>query len=156
MMLLSNWDDKDLRDAERRGTNNAIFKDGKRYLFFVDDWGASLGHWGGHWPGVLARSKWDCVDFYRQSSEFVRGVKDGEVEFGYKGTHTDRMTGGIRPSDVRWLMQYLGRLSDNQLHTGLISSGATADEAYFYTKALRMRIQQLHDIARRQMVTRAK
>ena len=46
MMLLSNWDDKDIRDAHRRGTNTAIYRDGNRYLFFIDDWGGSMGHWG--------------------------------------------------------------------------------------------------------------
>jgi hypothetical protein len=152
MMLLSNWDDKDIRDAQRRGTNTAIYHDRGRYLFFIDDWGGSMGHWG----KVLARSKWDGVDYYRQSAEFIRGVKDGEIEWGYRGTHTDRMTDEIRPADVRWLMQYLGRLTDAQLHAGLRSSGATRDEAYFYTKALRLRIQQLHDVARGQMVARGK
>jgi hypothetical protein len=152
MMLLSNWDDKDIRDAGRRGTNTAIYRDGVRYLFFVDDWGASMGHWG----KVLARTKWDGVDFYRQSAAFVRGVKNGEIEWGYSGTHTNSMTDHIRVSDVRWLMQYLGKLSDAQLHAGLTGSGATPDEAYFYTKALRMRIRQLQEVARGQMVAHAK
>ncbi len=152
MMLLSNWDDKDLNDAKRRGTNTALYKDGGRYLFFIDDWGGSMGNWGHY----LSRTKWDCVDYYRESSQFVTGVKDGEVEWGYKGTHTDRMRDNIRPDDVRWLMRYLGRLSDPQLHAGLIASGATRDEAYFYTRALRMRIRQLQDISRRQMVARAR
>jgi hypothetical protein len=152
MMLLSNWDDKDIRDAHRRGTNTAIYKNNGRYLFFVDDWGGSMGHWG----KVLARSKWDCVDYYRESAEFIRGVKDGEIEWGYRGTHTDRMTDEIRPADLRWLLRYLGRLTDTQLHAGLRASGATPDEAYFYTKALRMRITQLQDIARGRLVARAK
>jgi hypothetical protein len=153
MMLLSNWDDKDLRDAHRRGTNTAIYKEGGRYLFFIDDWGASMGHWGHY----LTRTKWDCVDYYRESGEFVRGVNDGEVKWGYEGTHTGRMADGIRIADVRWILGYLGRLSDAQLRAGLLASGATPDEAYFYTKALRMRIQQLQDIARgRTMVTRAR
>jgi hypothetical protein len=152
MMLLSNWDDKDVRDAHRRGTNTAIYQDGGRYLFFIDDWGGSMGHWG----KVLARSKWDCVDYYRQSAEFVRGVKDGEIDWGYHGTHTDRMTDEIRPADVRWLWQYLGRLTDAQLHAGLLASGATPDEAHFYTKAMRIRITQLQDIARGRLVARAK
>ncbi len=156
MMLLSNWDDKDIRDAHRRGTNNAIFRDGGRYLFFVDDWGGSMGHWGsmGRWGQYLTRSKWDAADFYRDTRGFVRGVKDGEIEFGYKGTHTDRVREGIRPSDARWLLQYVGRLSDGQLRAGLLASGASMDEAEVYTKALRMRIVQLGDVARGAAVAR--
>jgi hypothetical protein len=166
MMLVSNWDDKDFRDEsagglgaryhqlvqeKKRGSNNAIFKDGGRYLFFIDDWGAAMGAWG----GPLDRSKWDCAGFTRQSKHFVRS-RDGQLEWGYKGIHTRDMTTGIGVSDVRWLLQYLGRLSDAQLHAGLIASGATPDQAYCYTKALRMRIDQLQEIARGQAVTRAR
>ena len=143
MMLLSNWDDKDIRDAHRRGSNTAIYRDGTRFLFFVDDWGGSMGHWGHY----LTRTKWDPVDYYRESEQFVR-VKDAAIDWGYRGTHTDRMTDDIRPSDVRWLMRYLGRLSDRQIYDGLIASGATRDQAGVFTKALRMRISQLREIAR--------
>jgi hypothetical protein len=143
MMLLSNWDDKDIRDAHRRGSNTAIYKDGGRFLFFIDDWGGSMGHWGHY----LTRSKWDPVDYYTESEQFVR-VKDAAIDWGYKGTHTDRMTDEIRPSDVRWLMRYLGRLTDQQIYAGLIASGATRDQAGVFTKALRIRISQLREIAR--------
>jgi hypothetical protein len=146
MMLVSNWDDKDIRDAHRRGTNTSIYKDDGRFLFFVDDWGASMGHWGSR-RDYLARSKWDAVDYYRESEKFVRGVKDGYVDWGYKGTHTDRIADDIRASDVRWLMRYLGRVTDSQLYSGLLASGATPDEAGVFTKALRNRIRQLSDVA---------
>jgi hypothetical protein len=143
MMLLSNWDDKDIRDAHRRGTNTSIYKDGGRFLFFVDDWGGSMGHWGHY----LTRSKWDAVDYYRESADFVKGVKDGVVDWGYKGTHTDRMTDELRVADVRWLMRYLGRVTDAQLFAGLRASGATVDEAGVFTRALRIRIDQLRAVA---------
>ena len=45
-------------------------------------------------------------------------MKDGEIEWGYHGTHTDRMTDEIRPADLRWLLRYLGRLTDTQLRAG--------------------------------------
>jgi hypothetical protein len=143
MMLLSNWDDKDIRDARRRGSNTAIYKDGRRFLFFIDDWGGSMGRWGHY----FTRTKWDPVDYYTESREFVR-VKDAALDWGYKGTHTGRMADDIRPSDVRWLLRYLGRLSDRQIYAGLIASGATRDQAGVFTEALRMRISQLREIAR--------
>ena len=162
MMLASNWDDKDIRDDKggvtqrfhdvtlwmRQGTNNAIMRAGGRYLFFIDDWGASLGRWG----GVVGRNKRDPDGFLEESSHFVRGVRDGQVEFGFKAVHTKNLAAGIRVSDVRWLMQYLGRLTDEQLTTGLLASGAMPDVASCYTKALRMRIQQLEQVANGQMV----
>src|SRR5262245_30773171 len=57
MMLLSSWDDKDLRNASKLGTNTSIFRDGDRYLFFVDDWGRSMGRWGVR----LRRSNWNAT-----------------------------------------------------------------------------------------------
>jgi hypothetical protein len=121
MMLLSNWDDKDSRDAASRGANTAIYKDGDRYIFFIDDWGGSMGNWG----KVLKRSKWNCMDYNRQSQNFVKSMAPGSVDWGYTGQHTHLITDGVRPADVKWLMQYLGKITDEQLHTGLVSSGAS-------------------------------
>jgi hypothetical protein len=163
MMLVSNWDDKDIRDDQggvgqsihnvtlwmRQGTNNAIMRDGGHYVFFIDDWGASLGRWGG---GLAARSKRDCDGFLEESPDFVRRVRDGHVEFGFKGLHTRNLAEGIRVSDVSWLMQYLGRVTDEQLQAGLVASGATPEMASCYTNALRMRIRQLEQIAKGEMV----
>jgi hypothetical protein len=162
MMLVSNWDDKDIHDDNggiatrfrevtlwmRAGTNNAIMQDGGRYMFFIDDWGASLGRWG----GVTGRSKRDCDGFLDDSENFVRGVRDGHVEFGFKAVHTKNLADGIRVSDVGWLMKYLGKVTDEQLQAGLAASGATPEMASCYTKALRMRIRQLEQVASGQMV----
>jgi hypothetical protein len=166
MMLVSNWDDKDIRDDQggvtqsihnvtlwmRQGTNNAIMRDGGQYMFFIDDWGASLGRWGG---GAAARSKRDCDGFLDDSEHFVRGVRnDGQVEFGFKALHTKNLAEGIRVSDVAWLMQYLGKVTDAQLRAGLAASGATPDMASCYTRALRMRISQLEKVATGQVVAK--
>jgi hypothetical protein len=166
-MLVSNWDNKDFRDKNEgpgslltdlvqrkiRGSNNAIYRDaGGQYLFFIDDWGASMGTWG----GPTERSKWDYAGYLNQSKDFVR-VQGGRIEWGFRGIHTADMTKGIGVSDVRWLMQYLGRITDEQLRDGLVASGAvTADEADCYTMALRMRIEELRDIANGQAAARAR
>lgn len=142
MMLVSNWDNKDLRDV-KRGSNTAIFqtptKAGLEDRYMVTDWGGSLGKWG----GFLSREKWDCRGFHSQSKDFVKGVKGGLVEFGYSGQHTETFKNDIRASDVQWLMRYLGRITDKQLRAGLQASGATAEEAECFAQALRDRINQL-------------
>jgi hypothetical protein len=143
MMLVSNWDDKDFRDAATRGSNTAIYKDGGRYIFFIDDWGASLGNWG----KMLKRSKWNCLEYYRQSKNFVKSMAPGSVNWGYTGQHTSLMTAGVRPADVKWLMQYLGKVTDEQLHAGLISSGASEEDARMCVDGIRMRIQELATVA---------
>lgn len=142
MMLVSNWDDKDFRDAATRGGNTAIYQQGDRYIFFIDDWGASFGNWGKY----LTRSKWNSLDYLHESRNFVKGVGMG-IQWGYTGQHTDLMTKGVRPSDVKWLMQYLGRITEAQMRDGLISSGASHEEARNCLEALRLRIGQLRTVA---------
>lgn len=149
MMLLSNWDDKDIDDALKRGSNTAIYRDGNTYLFFVNDWGAALGDWG-HGPTryvwYISRSKWDCKDYARQTGKFVK-VENGRLDWGYRGTHSEFMTHGVTAADIAWLMSYLGRLTDRQVHGALLASGATAAEASCYTEALQSRIAQLAEVS---------
>jgi hypothetical protein len=160
VMLLSNWDTKDARDFSGSGaegtadSNLAIFQGsgrqdtgqkGPRYLYFVSDWGASLGKWGSV-PG--ARSKWDCKSYAAQTSEFVRGKDNGFVRWGYSGKHSDDITKDIRVTDVQWLMQYLGRVTDGQIRRGLAASGAAPEEMDCYLRAIRQRITQLQGIAK--------
>ena len=144
MMLTSNWDSKDIRDAVERGSNTAVYRDGRRYFFFVDDWGAAMGAWG----NLATRSKWNAGDYGEQTKEFVRGIKDGEIEWGYHGAHTADVTRGIHINDVRWLLRYLGRVTDEQLAAGLRASGASNKEVSIYVPSIRLRIQQLQRIAR--------
>jgi hypothetical protein len=141
MMLTSNWDDKDIRDAADRGSNTAIYRVGRRYVFFVDDWGGAMGAWG----HLATRSKWNAADYSAQTRHFVR-IKNGEIEWGYKGQHTSDLTQGIRVSDVRWLLRYLGRITDRQVEIGLRASGATDHEVSLYIPAIRLRVEALQSI----------
>ena len=49
----------------------------------------------------------------------------------------------ISGSDMKWLLQYIGRISDDQIRVGLKASGATQEESQCFTKALRDRILQM-------------
>jgi hypothetical protein len=144
MMLTSNWDSKDQRDTSR-GSNTAIFKVSAtgEERFVVTDWGGSMGKWG----GVFSREKWDCEGFAKQNREFITSARNGYVEFGYKGQRTADITSNIRTGDVKWLVQYLGRISDDQLRAGLIASGADAKEVGCFTSAIRERLDQLKRIS---------
>src|SRR6185312_3769069 len=143
MMLLSNWDDKDFRDASTKGANTAIFNDRGRYIFFIDDWGAPMGNWG----KVLTRSKWNCEDYYRQSRKFVKKLQNSGIEWAYTGQHTHLITDGIRISDVKWLVRYLSQITDQQLREGLIASGASDEDVRYCVKGIRTRIQELQTVA---------
>ena len=147
MMLVSNWDNKDVRDV-KRGSNTAIYRTpvggGVEDRFLITDWGGSMGKWG----GFISREKWDCNGYRGQTKEFVKGVRGDHVEFGYSGQHSSTFKDGIRPSDVKWVMQYLGRITDDQLRAGLQASGASQEEVSCFTQSIRDRINQLKNVAR--------
>ena len=146
MMLTSNFDNKDVRDV-KRGSNTAIFRTptgiGLEDRYLVTDWGGSMGKWG----GFISREKWDCKGFSGQTKDFIKGVKGDIVEFGYSGQHSESFKNDIRVSDLKWLLQYVGRITDDQFRDGLRASGATPDEVECFTRSLRERINQMKRIA---------
>jgi hypothetical protein len=149
VMLVSNWDNKDARD-EKEGSNTSVLACGEgsdlQRVYFVNDWGQSLGRWG--YGGMFGRqSVWKCRDFSAQTPAFAIGVHGASVQFGYVGQHTDDFKTGITVDDVRWLMKYLGRITDAQIRSGLLASGATQQEEECYARSLRARIEQLRKLA---------
>jgi hypothetical protein len=155
MLLVSNWDAKDSRDkvstpnGSHMDSNLAIFEDDRtgvrRYLYAEDDWGASMGKWG----GLLTWTKWDCKGFQDQTSDFVKGVENGRLRWGFNGKHRKDLTDDISVSDLQWLMQYLGKITDEQIHEGLEASGARPEEITCYSDALRRRIERLRQVISR-------
>jgi hypothetical protein len=146
MMLVSNWDDKDVRDVAR-GSNTAIFEhataSGPEARYLIIDWGAALGAWGSN---VVQRGRWDAKAYAEQSQVFVSGVEGEIVKWGYQGQRTADMTENITRDDVRWFYRLAGQLTDAQLRDGFLASGATPDEAGYFTAALRTRIEKLREL----------
>ena len=148
MMLVSNWDNKDVRDVAR-GSNTAIFeyrprKHGREARYLIIDWGAALGAWGSN---VVQRGRWDPEAFAAQNEQFVTGVEGDLVKWGYQGQRTADLTSDITVEDVRWFYRRAGALSDEQLRAALRASGATAEEVEQFTAALRGRIEKLREVA---------
>ena len=145
MMLISDWDNKDARDKDR-DSNLAIFQtngaNGPRYLYFVADWGGSMGKWG----NVAGRSKWDAKGFAEQTPSFVKRTPDNAIVWGYTGQRTEDQIADVRPSDIQWLLKYLGRITDDQIRAGLIASGANPFEVELFAASLRNRISQLQQV----------
>jgi hypothetical protein len=147
MMLLSSWDNKDVRDVAR-GSNTAIFEypSGQeqweaRYL--IIDWGAALGAWG---SSILSRGRWNAAAFASQTPQFILGVSGDRVLFGYKGQRTDDAVREITKEDVRWLYGVLGGVSDEQLAAGIRASGGTESQIADFTKAIRERLERLREV----------
>jgi hypothetical protein len=129
-------------DADAKNTNLGIFsdeRDPQRYLYAISDWGRSLGKWG----NLATRTMRDCKGFSDQSSKFVAGVQNGRLLWNFNGVHRSDLTDGISVSDVQWLLQYLGKVTDQQIRIGLAASGASPEETNCYAAALRERINQL-------------
>lgn len=145
IMLTSNWDTKDARDGE--GSNTAVYsKPGSTpgELYYVsEDWGASMGKWG----GFFERDKWDPAGYQQESKDYARVSPSGTIEWGYRGKHVKDITSGISGGDIRWLLIYLSRVTDEQLRAGLRSSGAAESDIEIYTTSIRERIAQLQSIA---------
>src|SRR3954471_3989314 len=148
LMLISNWDNKDQRDVAR-GSNTAIYvtrvsRWRREAQYMIVDWGGSMGRWG---QTVVTRGRWDAAGFAAQTPQFVTGVSDGFVQFGYTGQRTGDARANIRVEDVAWLCRYLGRITDRQLRAALDASGGTDDEISSFTLSLRARIDQLRAVA---------
>jgi len=145
IMLTSNWDAKDARDGE--GSNNKIIQahsavDSSPW-FAVTDWGASFGKSG----GFLKRDRWDWNGYRAQTPNFARITSNGVLDWGFKGKHDGDITAGVGVADVRWLMPYLSRITDEHLEAGLTASGASAPVAREFTRLIRERILQLQRIS---------
>jgi hypothetical protein len=147
MMLLSNWDNKDVRDVAR-GSNTAIFeyrmdRDVLEARYLIIDWGAALGAWGNN---VLVRGRWDSAAYAAQNDQLVAGTDGDRVLWGYKGQRTADAVMDISRSDVEWLYGYLGRVTDDQWAAGLRASGANETEIADFTAAIRARLDRLRDL----------
>ena len=145
IMLVSNWDSKDQEQAGK-GSNTKIFivptRAATEYRYVVSDWGGSMGKWG----GVFKREKWDCDGYQGQSDDFVKGVKNGVVQWGYSGQHTDAIRDGIPVAHVQWLMSYLGKLTSSQIRAALRASGASPSDEVCFEQAVRRRISALWNL----------
>jgi hypothetical protein len=143
VMLTSNWDNKDGRDPS---SNTAIVRRGHVHgplIYMVTDWGGSMGKWG----NFFTREKWDCEGYAGQSSDFIKAVDGREVKFGFTGQHDGDFKDGITTRDVRWVMRYLGRITDAQIRAGLGASGADAHEQQCFGTAIRQRLNQLRQVS---------
>jgi hypothetical protein len=143
-MLLSNWDTKDRRDVAR-GSNTAIFEHrvppfGREARYLITDWGGAMGRWGAN---VISRGRWDPDGFEAQTPEFVAGVREGFVQFGYVGQRTADVADAIPIEHVAWFCERTARIDEALLREGLLASGATDDEAARFARALVDRMRQL-------------
>jgi hypothetical protein len=135
MMLVSNWDIKPENTA-------IVTMNGEPYYAFTD-WGATMGRWG----DITGRSKWDCSGYAKQSEKFVDEVDGGYVHFNYEGKKTSQTARNIKVENVRWFVDRMGALTDDQLRAAAEAAGATPDESVCFVNGIRSRLNQLKTVA---------
>jgi hypothetical protein len=160
MILLNNFD-------AHSGNNRIVYvgsSRGREARYYVTDLGATLGRAGGLGG---TRTKNDLVDFL--STDFVRGVEDGAVEFDYDTRPTglghlsvlhpvyyrsqvkkEEAMRGIPVAHARWIGSLLAHLSDEQLRDAFRAADYSEGTRESYVGALRERINQLTRLSSRQ------
>lgn len=131
-LLINNWDLKT--------TNNKVYQvadpgDGPALWYVVRDLGAAFGKSRRFPHGTRNNVR----DF--ESQGFITGVKDGRVQFEYRGRHQELLA-DLSPEDVAWACDLASQLTDRQLDDAFRAAGyAAADRARFIRK-LKAKIAQ--------------
>jgi hypothetical protein len=144
LMMLSNWDAKDLRSGQG-SSNTAVFRGpGGQMLYSFFDWGSTLGHWG----NILRRTRSDCSGFSADTPHLITKVDGDVVVWGYSGKHETDVRSGITVDDLRWLAPHLSAITAEQIRAGLKASGATDGQTACWTESLESRIHEIGSVAR--------
>jgi len=132
MVMLNSWDLK--------SSNNRIYENpggDPARLFVVKDLGETLGASVRLFLGTGS----SLVDFNREG--FIRGVKDGRVDFYYRpiilnlGVDDD-----ITVDDVLWTCRRLDRLSDRQWRDAFRAGGYSEDEGAEFAHRLQAKVRE--------------
>jgi hypothetical protein len=131
-LLINNWDLK--------STNNKVYRvsepgDGPALWYIVRDLGAAFGKTRRFPYGTRNNLR----DF--ESQQFVTGVKDGRVQFDYRGRHRELLA-GLTPEDVVWACELASRLTDRQLDDAFRAGGYAAAERGAFIRKLKAKIAQ--------------
>jgi hypothetical protein len=148
MALINNWDLKDVNNKVKRPSKKSG-GDPNTHIYYVSDLGGTLGLTGSVFRNIFlfreapAGTKGEPNDF--ASQPFIRGVKNGEVMFNYKGKN-DQGLFGVKVENARWMGNLLGRLSDKQLGDAFRAGGFENAEVEIYVRAMRKRINELKNL----------
>ena len=132
LVILLMFNSSDLKNSnntryEYRGTTPAT------QWFVVRDLGTALGS-----TGRFVARKGDSRAFQREP--FILGVRDGFVEFHYRGWHRELFERRITPADVVWASDLLARLTTRQWDDAFRAGGYTPVEAAPFITTLRSKV----------------
>ena len=134
IVLLMMFNSTDLKNS-----NNSLYE--RKEGDFVEQWyvtrdvGSALGD-----TNRMAPRK-NHPDSFEQMP-FILGVSNGFVEFAYNGWYKNLVRERIKPEEVAWACNLLGRLSDKQLQDAFRAAGYDPDVAGRFIARLKEKIQQ--------------
>ena len=143
IVLLMMFNSTDLKNQ-----NNSLYEfrngDLVEQWYLTRDLGAALGDNTPPW----APRKSDAPSFER--TPYLVGVNDkGFVEFAYRSWYKNLVVDRIKPEDVVWASELLGRLSDQQFQDAFRAGGYDQDTANRFIAKLREKIDQGRALATR-------
>ncbi len=136
LVILAMFNSTDLKDA-----NNTLYEyrppgaPTPQRWYVVRDLGAALGE-----TGRLAPVRGDPRVFERLG--FIRGIRDGFVEFEYRARHEVLYARRITPGDVVWASRLMSRLSPAQWRDAFRAGGYQPERADRFIAKLQQKIAQ--------------
>jgi hypothetical protein len=123
--------------SDLKNSNNTLYELSRPpwRWFVVRDLGTALGD-----TGRMAPHRGDPERFARHG--FIRGVRDGYVEFEYHGWHQELVRNRLTVSDVRWASARLAALTAAQWRDAFRAGGYDAPTAARFIQAIQARIHQ--------------
>ncbi|HJQ24451.1 MAG TPA: hypothetical protein VKA60_11095 [Blastocatellia bacterium] len=134
MVLIENWDIKDTNNRIVHVRNDETGSEELRYI--ISDLGGTFGKTG----GVISRSRNNPEDYAK--AKFIKGVKNGKVEFNYNGKRGDLFK-DIKVEDARWVGEQLARLSDQQINDAFRAANYSPEEIALLSQAFKSRVSEL-------------
>lgn len=144
MVFLTNWDLLDLQNKVLRVNNNGRVE----HQFVISDLGATFGKVGNNnlpFFFRLGRKTNDPGTWYEAG--FVSGVKDGMIDFDFKGKGRSLMD-DITVAQGRWLAVRLAELSDKQIEDAFRAANYKPDEVTLLRQGVRERTAELDKATR--------
>jgi hypothetical protein len=139
MVMINNWDMKDDNNeilAERGST------DGEGQLrYIISDLGGTFGKTG----GVISRSRNKPSDYVK--ADFIEKVKGDTIDFNYGGKNK-KLFENISVTDARWLSNWLGQLTDEQIKDAFRAANYSPENVDSLTAAFKERITTLSNITK--------
>jgi hypothetical protein len=132
LLMFNSWDLKNSNNTlyDVRRADQSV-----QQWFVVRDLGGSLGATG---HMVVKRNN---IDLFERLP-FIKGVKNGFVDFDYHGKREELIRGRITPADVKWASDLLAELSQRQWQDAFRAGGYPPDLAERFIRRLRANIAQ--------------